>query len=338
MINSLNGVPVFSASFASSFSFFTCSSVYPAFFNSLSDKLAIASVSSSALNVVFDQLCPFLSHTLFTRPCTVAKSYPASVKAFIRFSLSLFPKSPLMTLPTTSLKYSTLSVMSSVALDASVSAPANFFIVSIIILPDNLPAANTLPIVPYLLIRSSTAIPWLLATSISLLLKSSSVTPADVIREMRLSHFEFKPLNFSNILLTSIPLTNFVNALAALVTPVVNTCANGPIFALTSLILTRNALNNSTSGPFCLINGLINSAPILERADFTFDIAPLNVSFAFFACSPNVSSIAVAKVSKSIFPFDTISRTSASVTLAPFPTFVRYSANVAAAFIPLPDN
>ena len=80
---------------------------------------------------------------------------------------------------------------------------------------------------------------------------------------------------------------------------------------------------------FWLVNsGSQTLAPILDIAAFIFAKAPLNVSLPFLACSPNASSIAFANVSKSILPFDTISRISDSDFPKAFP-------NTAAAFIPL---
>ena len=112
---------------------------------------------------------------------------------------------------------------------------------------------------------------------------------------------------------------------------VVTVSATGNIAVFTSLTFSRNALKNCTNGPLVFITGVTNAAPILAKADFTFAMEPFNVSFAFFACSPNALSIADAKVLKSISPLLVISRTSAS-------DLFKYLAKVAAAFIPLPDN
>ena len=170
---------------------------------------------------------------------------------------------------------------------------------------------------------SSIAMPCSLATSLNLLAKSSEDIPTSLSFDSNKPHCEPDPK----------VLRKFVSDLAMLDTNPVNlegTPESTRLF-LTSLIRSRKALNNSTNGPFCSTNGETNSAPILANADLTFDIAPVNVSLAFLACSPNALSIALANISKLICPFETISLTSVSV-------FPKYSAIVAAAFIPLDES
>ena len=91
--------------------------------------------------------------------------------------------------------------------------------------------------------------------------------------------------------------------------------------SITPVTVTNTALAFS-------IYGVAKSAPILERAAFMFERAPVNVLLASFAWAPNALSMASAKVLKSILPFVTMSRTSASLTF-------NASASVAAALRPL---
>ena len=102
------------------------------------------------------------------------------------------------------------------------------------------------------------------------------------------------------------------NLFAIFITVLVTESAIGIIADFISFIFSRNVLNSFTSAPFCSINGDINKAPILANAALTFDREPVKVSLAFLACSPKASSIAAAKVSNEIFPFETISLTSDS--------------------------
>ena len=122
-----------------------------------------------------------------------------------------------------------------------------------------------------------------------------------------------------------------VKTLVIFTTELVTISANGPMLFLTSLIRSLKALNSCTNAPFCSTKGEINKAPILAKAALIFDNAPVNVSFAFLACSPNASSIAAAKVWKSSLPLLTISRTSAS-------DLCKYVPSVAAAFMPLDER
>ena len=73
------------------------------------------------------------------------------------------------------------------------------------------------------------------------------------------------------------------------------------------------------------------SAPIRAKEVLRLLRAPLKVSFALNAESPNALSMAAEKVSKSILPLVVISRTSASVVF-------KYFANSAAAFNPREDK
>ena len=123
----------------------------------------------------------------------------------------------------------------------------------------------------------------------------------------------------------SIPLTiESLIELIALETSVIN----GESALCTPSMKGIKALNTFRKPSYA---GVATSAPILDKAAFMLDKAPLNVLFASFACSPNALSIAAANVAKSILPLVVISRTSASV-------IPRYFANVAAAFIPLLES
>ena len=176
---------------------------------------------------------------------------------------------------------------------------------------------------PSFSIMAAKSTSWLLATALSFFSNFSVLTPALLIFSVNELHFEESTSNFLNGFVTSAPLRAFVAAEEIAVIPLVNVCANGSITLFTSLIFSLNTLKNCTNGPFCTTSGETNSAPILAREARTLDIAPVNVSFAFLACSPNALSIAAAKVLKLISPLLTISRTCDSVTFAPFPVFVR---------------
>ena len=68
-------------------------------------------------------------------------------------------------------------------------------------------------------------------------------------------------------------------------------------------------------------------SPMRAKAACIFDIAPVKVLLALVACSPKASDMALANISNEIWPFETMSRISASVFPKAFPS-------VAAALMP----
>ena len=104
--------------------------------------------------------------------------------------------------------------------------------------------------------------------------------------------------------------------------------SHAPVALLRPFKIILVAFNTSLEAS---IYGSAKLAPILDRAAFVLSRAPWNVSFALVACSPKASSIACAKVAKSISPCLTISETAASDT-------PRCFARTAEAFIPLKES